>query len=262
MSVLPSPSGSFREVSVIQRVETSVSDLESVFDDTVDTMEQQKQVVSSLHDELQMKKILNPVNGITQYNVEDTTAIIGDIRQQAFDYAGQVRTLIANHDPALDEAEARRRQEEMVAFVTDLSQHLANMNMKIAEVRNAANNSTASAQSGNGNTRDPRDHIGIAKARALAKAHQVIEDLSVLTADVTKIEAENWSEASDFDVESGMKSLPSWEKELKKIQEQFRFAQDLLYKEGLKDDDVPQVTVAAGQLRSAQFVLSEVKTAI
>ena len=226
----------------------------------INIMEEQKAAIASLKRELRMKKMLNPVNRVTRGNADEIVEIVADTRNQIMTYSNKILNLINNPEPALDEAEARRMDQEMETFVTDLVLHMSALELKADEVKNAANNTTASINSnGNGN---PEECVSVAKTRAVTKAYQVIEDLSKLSADMRKIEAEDWLEARDTDVEAGMKSIPTWDKKLDKIQDHFRDALDLLNQQGLTEENVPQVAEAERQLKNAKFAFHEIKTAI
>ena len=235
-------------------------------------MEEKKNQVRLLKEELARKKLVYPVDGVCSFNINGVAEEVQSFRNELVTYDRNVKELLNTHSADLGEANVQQIQEENNAFMLEIVQHISALQIRASEVQNTVNGaansanrvggSSAGSSQNSSNQNDPDRAVEIATKRATDKARDLISDLNKLVADFTKIEAADWVDASDLEVENGMKSIPQWLSQMKEHQKLFREAKDIINQQNMALEDIPDLQEAKRRLNETSFQLNEVKSAI
>ena len=218
------------------------------------TFDERKLEIFTVKDQIKTTKLLHPVNAVCDVNIDRSLNVVTFMREKLVTVNDKTNNLISSFAANLSEADITQLRDESEEFLTEYIEYVSAMELKISEVRRAAAVVPVQAST----ERDVR----IATKRATNKANQVKSDLTKLSDEFQRIEANEWTEAFDHQVETGMKKIDTWQELFNNIVAKFREATDILNQQDIDVKDVPPVAEAGRQLRDTEFQLGEVKIAI
>ena len=156
------PSESFRQISVIQRVDTSVSDLDEVFDgdgessvDTIPppapapfqiycdptlepvqkTMEDKKEEIENLKREIVRKTRAHPVERVVPLTVDRSVALAAELQENLFAVDRKVDSLITEHKNDMTDDAVKVARENQSRFFDEIIAKITALELKADEVK-------------------------------------------------------------------------------------------------------------------------------